>query len=86
LSVNSAWKPFPPSALSTANENGKILMKWDESEDSGSVVTAYRLYIKTFSSQFTEYTLECPNMLSERQCIVDIKILKASPFSLGQMD
>jgi len=50
--IVSAWKPFPPSVLSTANVNSKINMNWDTPRDSGAPVTGYKLYIKTFSSQY----------------------------------
>lgn len=50
--IVSAWKPFPPSVLSTTNVNSKINMNWDTPRDSGADVTGYKLYIKTFSSQY----------------------------------
>lgn len=88
-----AFKPDPPTVLTTTNTNDLVTIEWNEPIANGVPITSIEFYI--LESDGVTYTQEdtpreCDGtqvtLISERTCTISLETLKSSPFDLVKDD
>ena len=86
ITLLCAFKPDPPLTVTTANTNDLITVSWSEPEANGLIVTSYRIYVEESGGFFSQESVDCKGASSEvvsnRQCTIQLSTLKAAPYNL----
>ena len=91
ITLLCAFKPDPPTTLSTTNTDEFVTISWNDPIANGSPVTAYRVFIEEKDTGvFTQESISCDPtsnlVVSSRQCVVSLETLKTSPYNLVLYD
>ena len=91
ITLLCAFKPDPPTTLSTTNTDEFVTISWNDPVANGSPITAYRVFIEEKDTGvFTQETISCDPtsnlVVSSRQCVVSLEILKTNPYNLVLYD
>jgi hypothetical protein len=87
IELYCGFKPEPPTVVSTTNVADEVMLAWNAPVDNGATVTAYRIFIVQHDGvTYSEETVQCvgtdPTLVSTRECVVPLTLLRAAPYSL----
>ena len=72
ITLLCAFKPDPPTTLSTANTDEFVTISWNDPIANGSPITAYKIYIRQSDNVYSQVSVECDgestDAISNRQC------------------
>jgi hypothetical protein len=91
ITLLCAFKPDPPLTASTANSNALVTIAWGEPIANGSPITAYKILVEEKDTGvFTQEAVDCDgtsaDVVSTRQCTIQLETLRASPYNLVKDD
>jgi hypothetical protein len=91
LTLLCAFKPDPPTVVSTANSNDLVTIDWNDPIDNGYVIHEYKVYIlESDGVTFTQESVECDGIsqavIDNTECQVSLDTLKSAPYNLVQGD
>ena len=91
LTLLCAFKPDPPLTASTANTDALVTIAWGEPVANGSPITAYKILVEEKGTGvFTQESVDCDgtsaDVVSSRQCTIQLATLRAAPYSLVKDD
>ena len=72
ITLLCAFKPDPPTTLSTTNTDEFVTISWNDPVANGSPITAYNIYIRQSDNVYSQESVECDGtsteVISIRQC------------------
>ena len=86
-----AFKPEPPTSVTTSNSNELVTVTWTSPVTNGSPITRFRVFIQEKNSGvYTEEAVNCLStsaaVIANNQCTISLETLKAAPYSLVKGD
>ena len=87
ITLLCAFKPEPPTSVSTSISTNITTISWSEPVSNGSPITGYKIYIIQHSTGlYIQESVECDgassSVISGRTCSVSLFSLIVAPYSL----